>query len=93
MSKIKDLTQNEFNNCPIGQLFIESCCSGTTFTKARKVSNTEIEKMDIDSYNFSANCKIKVFDEKHDWLEPVSEFKDARGKVNTFEELKKIFEC
>lgn len=93
MSKIKDLTQKEFDLLPVGQKFVESCCSGTTFIKARKVSDTEIEIMTIDSHNFSANCKVKVFNPEHDWLEPVSEFKDASGKINSFEELKKIFGC
>ena len=91
MTKIKDLTQVEFNNLPIGQKFIESCCSGSTFTKAVKVSATEIEKMDVDASDFSASCEVKTFNSEFDWLEPVAEFKDANGKVESFEQLKKLF--
>jgi hypothetical protein len=85
--------QVEFNNLPIGQKFMESCCSGTTFTKAVKVSETEIEKMDVDAHDFAASCEVKVFNPEFDWLEPVAEFKDVNGKVKTFEYLKKLFGC
>ena len=93
MTKIKDLTQAEFDSLSIGQKLIESCCSGTTFTKAVKVSETEIEKLDVDAHDFSASCEVKVFNPEFDRLEPVSEFKDVNGDVQTFEQLKKIFVC
>ena len=59
MTTSKDLTQVEFNNLPIGQKFIESCFSGSTFIKSVKISTTEIEKMSIDAHDFSANCETK----------------------------------
>ena len=90
---MKDLTEKEFSDLPIGQKFIESCCSGTIFIKAIKISVSEIEKINVDAHDYSANCEVKIFDSEFDWLEPVTEFKDVNGNVETFEQLKKVLGC
>lgn len=82
------MTKEEFSKVPIGTLFVESCCSGTTFIKAMKVSETEIEKLEISSLDFTAFCEIKEFDPEFDWIETVRNFTNVRGEVSTFEELK-----
>ena len=88
-----DLTNKEFQNLPVGQKFIESCCSGTEFVKAVKISDTEIEKLSVDAHDFTANLEVKVFNPEFDWLETVNEFQDINEKVSSFEELKNLFGC
>lgn len=90
MKKI-DLTKEEFELLPVGQKFIESCCSGSSFVKAIKISETEIEKIEISSHNFSASCEKKKFNPKYDWLQPVEFFENVNGEIQTFEQLKKLF--
>ena len=88
-----DLTKQEFNSLPIGQKFIESCCSGTAFIKAVKVSQTEIERLIIDAYDFSAYVEKSKFNSEFDWLKPVEKFKNINEKTETFSQLKKLFGC
>lgn len=85
------MKNSDFNLLPIGQKFIESCCSHHTFIKAVKVSETEIELLNISATTFEAYFQKKVFNENFDWLEPVNRFISADGKESTFEELKKLF--
>jgi len=89
--QIKDLTQEEFNNCPIGQKFVESCGSARRFYKAVKTSKTEIEILVISNYNFNAYCEIRVFDPDFTWIEPVDSFIDIHDNEYSFEELKEHF--
>jgi hypothetical protein len=93
MNNIKDLTQEDFNALPIGQKFIESCCSATTFIKAVKTNEKEIAILSIDAHNFMASYEKVKFNTRFHWLEPVDEFKDVDGKISTFEELLTLFEC
>lgn len=92
MSKIKNLTQEAFDLLPVGQLFVEASGSGHMFVKARKTTTSHVEMICVDSFDFCANYKEVRFSPECN-LEPVSAFVDARGKINTFEELKEIFEC
>ncbi len=85
------ITNETFKDLQVGQKMIESCCSGKTFIKAEKISDTKIEVLNIDSVGFKSYCKVKKFNEEYDWLEPVNSFINADGIESSFQELKNRF--
>ena len=84
-------TVSEFKLLPIGQKFIESCCSGVTFSKVLKVSENEIKALHIDATTFEAFIEVVEFNPEFHWIKPVNEFESADGKVESFEELESLF--
>ena len=81
------VTNEAFNNCPIGQLFSELSGSAHTIIRAIKVSSTDIKICTDETSGGTATVEIKPFNEEFDFLMKEEKFINIKGEEYSFDEF------